>query len=142
MKEKITHIVPLARQAVEVLDQLKRFNGHGDYIFPSIRGRDRTISENTLNVTMHQLGVEKGTTVPHVFRSMASTLLNQMGWNKDWIERQLAHMEGTVRATYNSADFLPQRKIMMQAYADYLDRLRTNTSGVEPDLITPGSLGL
>ncbi len=73
------------------------------------------------------MGYEQGTVTVHGFRSTASTLLNEMGKNRDWIERQLAHGERDgVRACYNYADYLPQRKLMMQEWADYLDRLRAS----------------
>jgi integrase len=143
MKMKRPHIVPLAKQSLEILRELRKATGHCDYLFPSIRTTIRTISENTVNSALRQFGYTKEEFTGHGFRSMASTLLNQMGWNKDWIERQLAHEEGnSVRATYNFADFLPQRVIMMQAWADYLAILAANLSNAAPSLIPPSSRGL
>jgi integrase len=79
------------------------------------------------------MGYERGTVTVHGFRSTASTLLNEMGKNRDWIERQLAHGERDgVRASYNYADYLPQRKLMMQEWADYLDRIKDAKVGSFP----------
>lgn len=127
MKMKELHIVPLSRQAVEIIRELQKATGHGEYLFPSIRTNTRTISENSVNAALRRLGYTQEEFTGHGFRSMASTLLNQLGWNKDWIERQLAHSErNSVRAAYNFADFLPQRKKMMQSWSDYLDALRAS----------------
>ncbi len=83
------------------------------------------MSENTLNVALRRIGYSKEEITGHGFRAMASTLLNEMGWNRDAIERQLAHGErDKVRAAYNHAEFLPLRRDMMQAWADYLERLK------------------
>jgi integrase len=83
------------------------------------------MSNNTVLAALRRMGYAKDEMSGHGFRSMASTLLNEQGWNSDAIERQLAHAEGnSVRAAYNYAEFLPERKRMMQAWADYLDRLK------------------
>jgi integrase len=83
------------------------------------------MSDNTINAALRRLGYSKEEITGHGFRSMASTLLNEQGWNRDAIERQLAHAERNhVRAAYNFAEFLPERRKMMQAWADYLDDLR------------------
>lgn len=83
------------------------------------------MSENTVNGALRRLGYAKDEMTGHGFRSMASTLLNEMGWNRDAIERQLAHAErDNIRAAYNYAEFLPERRKMMQGWADYLDKLR------------------
>lgn len=125
MKMRQTHIVPLAKQALEVLAELHPFTGKGRYLFPSERTVLRPMSENTLNAALRRMGYSKDEIVAHGFRSMASTLLNEQGWNRDAIERQLAHAErNSVRASYNFAEFLPERRKMMQAYADHLDSLR------------------
>ena len=85
----------------------------------------RPMSENTILVALRRIGYEKGEMTGHGFRSMASTLLNEQGWNRDAIERQLGHSErDKVRAAYNYAEFLSERRSMMQAWADYLDKLR------------------
>lgn len=139
IKMKDIHIIPLARQTIQILRELREASGHCEFLFPSVRSAQRIISDNTVNAALRRLGYAQDELTGHGFRSMASTLLNQMGWDKDWIERQLAHSErNSVRAAYNFADFLPQRQIMMQAWADYLDQLRENTSSVAP---APRTLG-
>ncbi|SBW05773.1 putative phage integrase [uncultured Alphaproteobacteria bacterium] len=125
MKMRQTHIVPLAKQTLEVLAELHPFTGKGRYLFPSERTVLRPISNGTLNAALRRMGYSKDEIVAHGFRSMASTLLNEQGWNRDAIERQLAHAEGnSVRRAYNYAEHLPERRKMMQAYADHLDGLR------------------
>ncbi|MDN5923761.1 MAG: tyrosine-type recombinase/integrase [Xanthomonadales bacterium] len=126
MKMKAAHIVPLSTQAVTVLRDLHHLTGTGRYVFPSILTAARPMSENTVNGALRRLGYTKDEMTGHGFRSMASTRLNEMGWNPDAIERQLAHAESNkVRGAYNSAaQYLPERKRMMQAWADYLDGLR------------------
>ena len=124
MKAKVQHIVPLSKQAVEVLNEVRPITGEGRYAFPSARTPDRPMSENTVNAALRRLGYASDEMTGHGFRSMASTLLNENGWNRDAIERQLAHGErDAVRAAYNYAEFLPERREMMQWWADYLDKL-------------------
>lgn len=125
MKMRDPHIVPLSRQAVEVLRGLHPVTGDGSYVFPSLRTKERPISENTVNAALRRLGFTKDEMTGHGFRSMASTLLNEQGWNRDAIERQLAHAErNAVRAAYNYAEHLAERRKMMQAWADHLDQLK------------------
>lgn len=125
MKMRETHIVPLARQMLTILEDLHRFTGHGRYLFPSMRVNSAPISDVTLLAALRRMGYDKDVMTVHGFRSMASTLLNEQGYNRDWIERQLAHGErNTVRASYNYAQYLPERRRMMQEWADYLDGLR------------------
>lgn len=125
MKMRVQHIVPLSRQAVAVLRELQPLTGAGRYVFPSERTKARPMSENTVNAALRRLGYSKNEMTGHGFRSMASTLLHEQGWNRDAIERQLAHAErNKVRAAYNYAEFLPERRKMMQAWADYLDGLK------------------
>lgn len=124
MKMGVLHIVPLSRQALAILEELKPLTGSGKYLFPSNRTKERPMSDNTINGALRRLGFTKEEMTGHGFRSMASTLLNEQGWNPDAIERQLAHSEKDgVRAAYNYAEYLPERKEMMQAWADYLDGL-------------------
>jgi len=126
MKMKQKHIVPLSNQAVAVLKELHPLTGHGKYLFPSIRSGSRPMSENTVNGALRRLGYTKEEMTGHGFRSMASTLLNEQGWNRDAIERQLAHSEhNSVRAAYNYAEHLPERVKMMQSWSDYLEGLRS-----------------
>ncbi len=125
MKMRDKHIVPLSTQAVAVLEELKKYSGDSKYLFPSIRTNVRPISEVTLLNALRRMGYEKHEMCVHGFRSLASTLLNERGYNRDWIERQLAHSERNgVRAAYNYAEYLPERKRMMQEWSDYLDELK------------------
>lgn len=94
-------------------------------MFPSVRSMGRPMSENTVTAALRRLGYTGDEMTGHGFRSMASTLLHEQGWNTDVIERQLAHVErNKVKAAYNHAEHLPERRKMMQAWADYLDGLR------------------
>ena len=126
MKMKRDHIVPLSSQAQEVLEEIHPLSGQGRYVFPSVLANGRPMSENTVNSALRRLGYTKEEMTGHGFRSMASTLLNENGWNRDAIERQLAHVEGnSVRAAYNYAEHLEERRRMMQWWADYLDTLKS-----------------
>jgi integrase len=132
MKMGKPHIVPLSSQAVEIIRDMQPLTGEGKYLFPSVRTASRPMSSGTLIATLRRLGYPKEQLTPHGFRSMASTLLNEQGWNRDWIERQLAHGERDgVRAAYNFAEHLPERRKMMQAWADFLDGLAA-TANVVP----------
>lgn len=125
MKARVPHVVPLSKQTTAILRELHPLTGSKRFVFP---GRDGTkyISENTVNAALRRLGYEGSDFTAHGFRSMASTLLNEQGWHRDAIERQLAHGErDKVRAVYNHAEHMPERRKMMQAWADYLDELRT-----------------
>lgn len=125
MKMREAHIVPLASQAVAILRDLQPLTGRSPYVFPSLRTADRPMSENTVNAALRRLGFDGDTMTGHGFRAMASTRLNELGWKPDLIERQLAHAErNKVRAVYNRAQYLAERRTMMQAWADYLDGLR------------------
>ncbi|MGY6217749.1 tyrosine-type recombinase/integrase [Methylolobus aquaticus] len=125
MKARVQHIVPLSAQALAILDEIRPLTGSGRYVFPSARSADRAMSENAVLAALRRLGYEKGEMTGHGFRSLASTRLHEMGWNSDVIERQLAHSEqNAVKAAYNYAQFLPERRRMMQAWSDYLDGLR------------------
>jgi integrase len=125
MKMRTAHLVPLATQTLTILRELRPLTGRGVYVFPSNRTTTRPMSDNTLNAALRRLGYGHRDMTAHGFRSMASTRLNEMGYRPDLIERQLAHAEkDTVRAAYNRAEFLEERRAMMQAWADELDRLR------------------
>jgi integrase len=120
MKMRAPHIVPLARQAVEVFTELHSIAGQSDFVFPS-SSLEGCMSNNTMLFAMYRMGFHGRATV-HGFRAVASTLLHEMGFHSDWIERQLAHDErNKVRAAYNHAQYLPERRRMMQQWADYLD---------------------
>lgn len=125
IKTRKPHIVPLSKQAIAILKDLQALTGHGKYLFPSIRTDARLMSNNTLNVALRRIGYDSDEICSHGFREMASTLLNELGWSPDAIERQIAHSESNkVRAAYNHAEYLPERRKMMQAWSDYLDELR------------------
>jgi integrase len=126
MKMREQHIVPLSRQAVAILRALYPLTGPDGFVFPQARSPSRPISNNTLGAALRTLGFSADQQSAHGFRSTASTLLNESGkWHPDAIERQLAHGErNKVRAAYNSAQHLPERRKMMQQWADYLDELR------------------
>jgi integrase len=132
MKMKAPHLVPLSTQAVEVLRSLHPLTGDGVLVFPAIGKAGRPMSENTVNDALRRLGYGKDEMTGHGFRSMAATRLNEMGWNADAIERQLAHAESNkVRAAYtHAAQYLDERTRMMQAWADYLDGLRSGAQVV------------
>ena len=125
MKMREAHTVPLSRQAVAILRELYPLTGRGQYVFSGARSADRPMSENTVNAALRRLGYDKDTMTGHGFRSLASTILHEQGWPSDIIERQLAHAErNKIKAAYNRAQHLPERRKMMQAWADYLDGLR------------------
>jgi integrase len=127
MKMRRPHRVPLARQPLATLRELQQITGSGRWLFPSVLSLERPISENTLNAALRRLGYGSDAMSTHGFRAMAATRLNEMGrWNPDAIERQLAHQEANAvrRAYTHKAEYWPERVIMMQAWADYLDELR------------------
>lgn len=119
------HVVPLPSQAVAILLQLQPLTGRGRFVFPGARSSARPMSDNTINAALRRLGFDKETMTGHGFRHMASTCLNEQGFNWDHVERQLSHVVGGVRGDYNKAQHLRERAEMLQAWADYLDRLRT-----------------
>ena len=122
MKMKTEHLVPLARQSLEILEQLKAISGDSRYVFPG-RNPEKSISNNTMLFALYRLGY-KGKMTGHGFRAVASTILNETGFNPDVIERQLAHCErNEVRGAYNRAEYLKERSAMMQHWADYLDSI-------------------
>jgi len=120
------HIVPLSTQALAILADIKPLTEQYNYVFPSVKDRQKPISDNTLNQALKRLGYDRTQIVPHGFRSMASTILNESGlFNPDAIERQLAHVErNQVRAAYNRAQYLDERRTMLQWLGDYLENLR------------------
>ena len=131
MKMREAHTIPLSSQAAAVLRELQPLTGGGQYVFPSERSRQRPMSDGTINAALRRMGFDKETMTGHGFRAMASTRLNEMGWSPDVIERQLAHAErNKVRAAYNRAQYIDERKRMMQAWADCLDALRAGTNNV------------
>ena len=134
MKMRRPHRVPLSRQALAILDELKALTGSGKYLFPSFRSATRCMSENTVNAALRRLGYSQEEMTAHGFRSMAATLLNEMGiWNPDAIEKQLAHLDGnSVRRAYTRGEYWEERVRMMQHWSDYLDQLRDGAKILRP----------
>jgi len=136
MKMKTPHIVPLTDRTIDILKQAYALSSHCSiYVFPSSISNLKIMSENTLNQAIRRLGYGKDEMVYHGFRAMATTLLNEKisehGIHSDAIERQMAHAERSgVKAAYNHAEYLKERKILMQWWSDYLDRLKVSISGL------------
>lgn len=126
MKMKVAHIVPLSAQAVAILNELKDVTGHKNHAFPSERGDSRPMSENTINGALRRLGYTNDEMTAHGFRAMARTLLDEvLGFRPDYIEHQLAHaVKDPNGRAYNRTAHLPERRKMMQAWADYLDKVK------------------
>ena len=138
MKMNAKHIVPLSRQAMAIVREMQAVTGEARYVFPSARTNSRPLSDNALLAALRRMGYQQGTLTVHGFRSTASTLLNEQGKNRDWIERQLAHGERDgVRAAYNYAQYLPERRKMMQEWADYLDTIRGRSETEDATPIRP-----
>lgn len=130
-KTKTDHIVPLSTQAVDVLRELHKLTGSGHLVFPGIRDLNQPMSENTVTKALRIMGYTGKEMTSHGFRAMARTLLAENGWKPDAIERQLAHKpSGPLGAAYDRAAFLPERRQMMQAWADYLDVLAAGNDKV------------
>lgn len=124
MKMREQHLVPLSTQAVAILRELHARTGPEGYLFPSVRGKSNYMSENTINAALRNLGYTSEQHTGHGFRHMASTLLHERGYKSELIERQLSHGDrNPMRAAYNFAEYLPERRKMMQEWADYLDGL-------------------
>lgn len=130
MKMGEAHIVPLSKQVLEILEAARKYNRLGDLIFEGITNARKPISQNTMIFAMYRLGYLSRATV-HGFRSTASTILNEGGFRADVIERQLAHGDrNKIRAAYNHAQYMTERKEMLQWYADKIDSLKSNASVV------------
>lgn len=126
MKRRLAHLVPLPRQAVEILRKLQARRRASAYVFPAEHRDDRPMSENTVLALLYRLGY-KGEMTGHGFRTVASTWANEHQYNSDAIERQLAHVpENKVRGIYNKAEYLPLRREILQAWADWIDAARAS----------------
>jgi integrase len=131
MKMKAPHIVPLSRQAVEIVQKLKELNGGYRLVFPGVRPPE-PMSKNTVLFALYRMGY-RGRMTGHGFRAVASTVLNETGFDADVIERQLAHAErNKVRAAYHRSEYLPERRKMMQQWADMLDNWKKEDEKVRP----------
>ncbi|WP_174292809.1 tyrosine-type recombinase/integrase [Sphingomonas bacterium] len=141
MKMRWPHQVPLSRQVLALLAELRPLTGHSSFVFPAFHTWKRSMSENTVTFALRRMGYSKDEMTAHGFRAMAATLLNEMGlWNPDAIERQLAHMENNgVRRAYARGQYWEERVEMMQHWSDYLDQLRGDIAVVTIDFSRPGA---
>ena len=125
MKMRRAHLVPLSRQAIAILQEAQALNNGEGLVFPGVRSRKKGLSENTFNAALRYLGFSKDDITAHGFRAVASTQLNEMGWDPDVIERQMAHADrNKVRAIYNRNEYVQERRNMMQAWADRVEALK------------------
>ncbi len=129
-KTKSQHIVPLSKQAIEVLRELEPLTGRGEFVFPSPRTLRRPMSDNAVLSALRRSGISKEEMCGHGFRAMARTILDEvLGYRVDWIEHQLAHaVKDANGRAYNRTAHLEGRKKMMQGWADYLDHLKTGSN--------------
>jgi len=122
MKMKRDHTVPLSSQMLALLENLKPISGHREYLFPSVRNPNKSINSQTANTALKRMGF-KGRLVSHGFRALASTTLNEQGFDPDIIETALAHTDSnTVRAAYNRAEYLERRRVMMQWWSEHIEQ--------------------
>ena len=133
MKMKIDHLVPLSTQAVAILRGMQAVTGHGRFVFPSLLTGERPMSENTVNTSLRRMGYAKEVHSAHGFRAMARTIMDEvMGQRVDLIEHQLAHaVKDANGRAYNRTAHLPARRVMMQTWADYLDKLRLGADVIQ-----------
>jgi len=127
-KTKTPHIVPLAKQSIAILMEIRLLTGKGPYVFPSARTAERPMSDMAMNAAMRRMGIDTKTEMTgHGFRAMARTILDEvLGFRPDFIEQQMAHaVRDPLGRAYNRTAYLPERKQMMQAWADYLDILKS-----------------
>jgi integrase len=135
MKMDVSHYVPLSRQALQILVEIRALTGSSRWVFPNERNSQKPMSENTMLYALYRLGYHGRATV-HGFRASASTILNEvLAFDKDVVERQLAHKEpNKIRAAYNRAEYLAERREMMQRWADYIDDIASRSvTSVDPD---------
>lgn len=127
MKKRRIHLVPLSSQAMAVLDELRPVTGDFKYLFPSIRTQSKPISDATVNAALRRMGYTQDEFTGHGFRAMFSTIANEHQWPSDVIEKQLAHVEGnSVRAAYNHAELIDQRRDLMQWWGEWLEEQKNN----------------
>lgn len=125
MKMRRDHIIPLSTQSISILKEIQGLTGQWKYVFPSKLSKERPMSNNTINTALRRMDYDKEEMTAHGFRAMASTLLHEKGYDSAIIEMQLAHAErNKVKASYNHAEYLDKRIVMMQEWADYLDKLK------------------
>ncbi|SHN50591.1 tyrosine-type recombinase/integrase [Erythrobacter sanguineus] len=143
-KMRVAHRVPLTRQVLAILEELREISGNRRYLFPAQGKRDRPMCENTINLALRRMGFDSKTMTAHGFRAMASTLLNEQGhWNPDAIERQLGHAESDdVRRAYARGEHWEERLAMMKSWSDYLDKLRSGAKILQGSFRKPPSAGI
>ena len=125
MKTKKPHLVPMSHQVFKAIQNLRNVNINSDYVFPTSRNTTKPITSDSLRLALRRAGIGKDKMTPHGFRSLASTRLNELGYKADLIEIQLSHLPtNKVRAAYNHAEYLDERRLMMQEWSDYLDKLQ------------------
>jgi integrase len=125
MKMRRAHMVPLSRQALGVLEDIRAFSGTSELVFPSIRSNKKLISENGMNSALRRMGFTQDEMTAHGFRASASSILNERGHSPDVIEAALGHLDqNEVRRAYNRATYWPERVALMQTWADMLDEFR------------------
>lgn len=129
MKMRRIHVVPLPQQVVELLTELRKITGAGNWLFPNFRRPDDVMSSTTINRALEHMGYASGLWTGHDFRATASTRLHEMGYRPEVIEIQLAHVEkNKTKAAYNHAEYLPARREMMQAWVDWIDGIEGVTT--------------
>ena len=129
MKMKRMHLVPLSKQILAIFQTLSKLDTGSAYVFPSTRDINKPITPDSLRNAIRNMGISKEEFTTHSFRSMASTRLNELSYKGDIIEMQLSHApKDKIRSAYNHAEYLPERKKMMQEWSDYLDKLQNKTS--------------
>ena len=137
MKMKKVHLVPMSNQVLITLKNLSQIDTGSDYVFPTPRNKNASITTNALLVAIRSLGIDKFTFTTHGFRHMASIRLNELGYRADIIELQLAHTKSnTVRAAYNHSDHIEERRTMMQEWSDHLAKLKDITPSLSLDNAT------
>jgi integrase len=143
-KMRVAHRVPLTRQVLAILDELREVTGNRRFLFPAQGKRDRPMCENTINLALRRMGFDGKTMTAHGFRAMASTLLNEQGhWNPDAIERQLGHAESDeVRRAYARGEHWDERIAMMQSWSDYLDQLRSGAKVLHGSFRKPPNVAI
>lgn len=143
-KMRVAHRVPLTRQVLAILEELREISGNRRHLFPAQGKRDRPMCENTINLALRRMGFDSKTMTAHGFRAMASTLLNEQGhWNPDAIERQLGHAESDeVRRAYARGEHWEERLAMMKSWSDYLDQLRSGAKILQGSFRKPPSVAI
>jgi integrase len=134
IKTGTDHIVPLSTQALAILREIQPLSNRSEYVFPSARSAKRPMSDNAILVAMRRMGIAKDEMSGHGFRAMARTILDEvLGFRPDFIEHQLAHaVRDPNGRAYNRTAHLPERRKMMQDWADYLDKLKAGTDVSRP----------